>query len=383
MKVLMIATEKLPVPPVRGGAIQTYIAGVAPLLAKEHQLTILGRTDPALPKRNTEGNITYDRVESGGSLKKFRQNVVAFLKGRSYDLIHIFNRPRLVLPVHQAVPRARLILSMHNDMFLPRKIAPEEAAAVLKKTERIITVSNYVGRTILAMYPQAANKLRTVYSGVDLTRFSPCVTPEALAIREALRKKHGLQGKKVLLFVGRLSPKKGADILIQAVQILAQQEQNIALVLVGSKWYGKNIVNDYVAYVRALAQRAPVPVLTTEFVSPEKIPHWYWAGDIFVCPSQWQEPLARVLYEAMASGLPIVTTNRGGNPEVTAETGLVVEKPEDPAALAEKIAVLLNNPELCKELGAKGRALAEKMFSWSRVAQEILEIWEKRTPVNP
>ncbi len=383
MKVLMIATEKLPVPPVRGGAIQTYIAGVAPLLAKEHQLTILGRTDPALPKRNTEGNITYERVESGGSLKKYRQNVVAFLKGRSYDLIHIFNRPRLVLPVHQAVPRARLILSMHNDMFLPRKIAPEEAAAVLEKTERIITVSNYVGRTILAMYPQAANKLRTVYSGVDLTRFSPCVTPEALAIREALRKKHGLQGKKVLLFVGRLSPKKGADILIQAVQILAQQEQNIALVLVGSKWYGKNIVNDYVAYVRALAQRAPVPVLTTEFVSPEKIPHWYWAGDIFVCPSQWQEPLARVLYEAMASGLPIVTTNRGGNPEVTAETGLVVEKPEDPAALAEKIAVLLNNPELCKELGAKGRALAEKMFSWSRVAQEILEIWEKRTPVNP
>lgn len=91
MNVLMIVTEKLPVPPVRGGAIQTYIAGVAPLLAKEHQLTILGRTDPDLPKRNTEGNITYERVESGGSLKKYRQNVVNFLKGRSYDLIHIFN----------------------------------------------------------------------------------------------------------------------------------------------------------------------------------------------------------------------------------------------------------------------------------------------------
>lgn len=287
-----------------------------------------------------------------------------------------------MVPVHQAVPHARIILSMHNDMFLPRKIAPEEAKTVIEKTERIITVSNYVGRTIQAMYPQAENKLRTVYSGVDLTRFSPCVTPEARAIRESLREKHGLHGKKVLLFVGRLSPKKGADILIQAVQILAKQGENIALVLVGSKWYGKNIVNDYVAYVRALAKRSPAPVLTTEFVSPDKIHHWYWAGDIFVCPSQWQEPLARVLYEAMASGLPIVTTNRGGNPEVTVNTGLVVDNPEDPNALAEKIAVLLNNPDLCEELGAKGRAFAEQMFGWPRVAQEILEIWGNNKPVS-
>lgn len=193
MNVLMIATEKLPVPPVRGGAIQTYIAGVAPILARHHRLTILGRTDPALPKRNTEGNITYERVESEGSFKKYRKAVAAFLKGRSYDLIHIFNRPRLVLPVAEAVPGARIILSMHNDMFIPRKIAPEEAAAVIEKVERIITVSNYVGRTIKAMYPQAAPKLRTIYSGVDLDRFSPPLTGKAREIRESLRKKHQLQ----------------------------------------------------------------------------------------------------------------------------------------------------------------------------------------------
>lgn len=375
MNVLMIATEKLPVPPVRGGAIQAYIAGVAPILARHHRLTILGRTDPALPKRNTEGNITYERVESEGSFKKYKKAVAAFLKGRSYDIIHIFNRPRLVLPVAEAVPGARIILSMHNDMFIPRKIDPEEGAAVIEKVERIITVSNYVGRTIQALYPQAAGKLRTVYSGVDLNRFSPAVTGKAREIRESLRKKHNLEGKKVILFVGRLSPKKGADILLEAVQILAKKGYKLGLVLVGSKWYGESRRTAYVAYLQALAQRSRVPVVATEFVAPEEVHHWHWTGDIFVCPSQWQEPLARVLYEAMACGLPIVTTNRGGNPEVISGNGLVVENAGDPGELAEKLAVLLDDPVLCQQMGEKGRAFAERKFGWARVAREILVVW--------
>src|SRR5690554_827231 len=375
MNVLMIATEKLPVPPVRGGAIQAYIAGVTPILARHHRLTILGQTDPALPKRNTEGNITYERVESDGSFKTYKKSVTAFLKGRSYDLIHIFNRPRLVLPVAEAIPGARIILSMHNDMFIPRKIAPDEGAKVIEQVERIITVSNYVGRTIQAMYPQAAGKLRTVYSGVDLERFSPALPRWRQEIRETLQKKHQLQGKKVILFVGRLSPKKGADILIEAVQILAKKDYKIALVLVGSKWYGENKRTAYVAYLQALAQRSRVPVVATEFVAPEEIHHWYWTGDIFVCPSQWQEPLARVLYEAMASGLPIVTTKRGGNTEVISGNGLVVENAEDPGEFAEKIAVLLDNPDLCRQIEEKGRAFAERKFGWARVAREILVVW--------
>src|SRR5690606_31163365 len=105
-------------------------------------------------------------------------------------------------------------------------------------------------------------------------------------------------------------------ILIQAMQILAKAYKDVALVLVGSKWYGENRVSPYAAYIRSLARRSKVPIITTDFVSPEDVHKWFWVADIFVCPSLWQEPLARVLYEAMAAGLPIVTTNRGGNPEV-------------------------------------------------------------------
>lgn len=376
MRVLMIVTEKLPVPPVRGGAIQTYIAAVAPLLGRQHQLTILGVTDPSLAQTERRDGVEYVRIP-GGLLDTYCEGVVSFLRGRKFDLIHIFNRPRLVLPVRSAAPGARLVLSMHNDMFTPQKIHPDEAPAAIEQLERIVTVSDYVGRQIGALFPAATPKLQTIYSGVDLDRFVPVTSGEAQRVRRDLRAAHGLAGKKVILFVGRLSPKKGADVLLQALPEIARQHPDVALVLVGSKWYGEDKVSDYVAYVRALAARSPVPVVTTGFVSPDEVHHWFWTGDLFVCASQWEEPLARVHYEAMATGLPIVTTRRGGNPEVVdaSGVGVVVDEPENPTAFGGAIARLLGNGEACRKMGFTGRRLAENRFGWRRVVEEIAALW--------
>jgi spore coat protein SA len=376
VKVLMIVTEKLPVPPVRGGAIQTYIDAVAPLLGKAHDVTILGITDPALPQREHTGGVTYERVP-GGTLEVYRENVIAYLRTHKFDVIHLFNRPRLVMPVHEAAPQTRIILSLHNDMFEPHKIEPAEAARVVATVERIVTVSDYVGRRVAKLYPAAAAKHRTIYSGVDLQRFTPATTEEGRRVRERLRQEHGLTGKQVILFVGRLSPKKGADVLVRAMPLLAKRHPDAALVLVGSKWYGEDKLSDYVSYVRSLAARSPVPVVTTGFVTPDQVHHWFWVGDIFVCASQWEEPLARVHYEAMAAGLPIITTDRGGNPEVVqgVGSGLVVGRPDDPAALAQALSSLLSDKAQRGQLGRTGRKMAESHYSWERVAREIGEVW--------
>ena len=64
---------------------------------------------------------------------KFIEKVSSsYLESHSFDLIHIFNRPRLVLPVRNVAPKAKITLSMHNDMFNPEKINPEEANAALE-----------------------------------------------------------------------------------------------------------------------------------------------------------------------------------------------------------------------------------------------------------
>ncbi|GAE24465.1 lipopolysaccharide 1,2-N-acetylglucosaminetransferase [Halalkalibacter wakoensis JCM 9140] len=379
MNILMICTEKLPVPAVKGGAIQTYIDGVSTSLSDKHQLTILGTTDPSLPDDETKNNIRYVRTQ-GGLIEVYREGVKRFLKENpSFDVIHIFNRPRLVLPVRECAPNARLILSMHNDMFKPEKIDQEEASKVVDELDHIITVSDYIGKTIYEPFPKAKNKIQTIYSGVDISRFVPPSSTKAKEMREQIRKENNLEGKKVILFAGRLSPNKGVDVLIRAVPEITKKHPDIALVIVGSKWFSVDEVTDYIGYVRALAARLPVPVINTGFVHPSEIQKWFAASDVFVCTSQWQEPLARVHYEAMASGLPIVTTNRGGNAEVIIPNGngFVIDNPEDPQAFADQISHLLSNPSLSKELGKKGRELAESQYTWSRVISEIDSIWSE------
>jgi spore coat protein SA len=377
MKTLMIATEKLPVPPIRGGAIQTYIANVAPRLAQSGvDLTVLGVSDPELPAQERRDGVRYVRVE-GGTLDRYQAGVTAFLAAERFDRIHLFNRPKLVLPVAAAAPGTPLSLSLHNEMFLPRKIDPTEAQAAIAAVDRIATVSNFIGKGISDLYPEAGPKLRTIYSGVDAGQFVPGWTSNGRAMRDTLRQAHGLKGRQVVLFVGRLSPKKGADVLLRAMERVAKEVPGVALVLVGSKWYGANEITDYVAYLQNLAARSPVPVVVTGFITPDQVNQWFAVGDLFVCPSVWQEPLARVHYEAMAAGLPIITTRRGGNPEVVDGTGvgLVVDQPESPEAMAQAILQLLKSPSKREGMGQAGRRLALERFNWDRVASEIGALW--------
>lgn len=378
MKVLMICTEKLPVPEVKGGAIQTYISGITPFLKDQFNITILGINDPTLPDNEVKNGIHYVRIP-GKVFNLYQDGVINFLIENQFDIIHIFNRPRLVLPVREVAPNAKIILSMHNDMFAPEKIPSSEAERVIDEVSAIVTVSNYIGNTINNFYPKAGQKIRTVYSGVDIQKFLPGNHPNMSGIRNQIRKQHGLEDKMVILFVGRLSANKGVDRLIRAIPEIAKSHKNIALVIMGSKWFSQDGVSDFVAYARSLARKLPIPVVSTGFVSPAEIQNWFSASDIFVCTSIWQEPLARVHYEAMASGLPIITTNRGGNPEVIIEgqNGFVVENPENPANFAEKILMLLNDKDLMKRMGENGRNLAINQYQFDRVANEVREVWNQ------
>ncbi|OCT15584.1 lipopolysaccharide N-acetylglucosaminyltransferase [Paenibacillus pectinilyticus] len=380
MNILMICTEKLPVPNIRGGAIQTYICGVASLLSKHHRITILGRTDPDLPNDEVVDGIRYVRVDSEGLLEPYKAGVVHFLEHTSehYDIIQIYNRPLLVLPVRSVAPNSRIILSMHNDMFNPFKLANPVGNAVIEQTERIITISKYIGDAITDYYPHVASKLRTIYSGVDLDRFAPWMeSASALQARESIRAEYNLSSKKVILFVGRLTRNKGPHVLVRAMSDVTHSDA--VLVVVGGAWFNDDTISDYVAYVRALAGRAPLPVITTGYVQAHDVHRWFCAGDVFVCTSIWQEPLARVHYEAMAAGLPFLTTARGGNPEIVINNnGLLINNPEDPKEYARGLNTMLSDLGHARQMGINGRRLAERNFTWERVAQEILAVWEQR-----
>ena len=117
-------------------------------------------------------------------------------------------------------------------------------------------------------------------------------------------------------------------------------------------------------------------VQMTGLIPPSEVADYFRLGDIFICASQWEEPVARAHYEAMATGLCTITTARGGNPEViiSGKNGIVITDYENPDAFAEQIDYLLSRPNESEAIGRKGRELAELYYSLSRVAWDILSI---------
>ncbi|MFT8316823.1 MAG: glycosyltransferase family 4 protein [Sporolactobacillus sp.] len=375
MKIAFIATEKLPVPAIRGGAIQIYLESVAALLAESnHQITVYSIKDAGLADNETRKGIHYIHL----SAKHYLQELIHALQSAKYDLIHLCNRPEWVTALADAAPESKFVLSVHNEMFAEGKITDKEGHACIERLSQIVTVSHYIGTTITRRFPEAEPITKTVYSGVSLEKYHPSWTAEGRSIREHMREELGLRDRKVALFVGRLSKVKGPHILLQALPSIIREHPEAMLVFVGSKWFGDDQVNNYVRHLYTLGALNPENVGFIKFVKPEDIPGFYSMADLFVCSSQWQEPLARVHYEAMAAGLPILTTNRGGNAEVIerGENGYVLDHFDDPEAYADIINQLFSDEDKSRRMGKKGREIAEHKYGWQRVADELLEVYE-------
>ncbi|MBD0381574.1 glycosyltransferase family 4 protein [Paenibacillus sedimenti] len=379
MRIAFICTEMSPVPSIRGGAIQIFIDGVAPYLSGKHDLTIFCIADPNQADREEVDGVTYIRIPR----KKYVTGVAKELAKQhstkqAYQVIHVFNRPENILKYKTATPSSNFIISCHNEMFRKERVSDEMGELSIRLVDKIMLISDYIGSTIVQRFPSAASKMHTIYSGVNLRRYKPIWQDSIQSERKKLRKKYGVNNKKVILFVGRLCKAKGTDILITAMKKVIQSHPNAVLVIVGSKSFRDHRVNDYVVNLRQLAESlGKNRVIFTNFVPPSEMPSLFLLGDIFVCSSQWQEPLARVHYEAMGAGLPIITTNRGGNAEIIRhnKNGIVLNDYSNPQAFADSISNLLSNPEKALKLAKAGRRFVEKDFGFEHVAKRLENLY--------
>jgi glycosyltransferase involved in cell wall biosynthesis len=369
MKLGLICTEKLPLPAVRGGAIQTMIDGVTPFLAKHHDLTIFSITDPLLPDRETKNTIHYIRFPS----ENYADDVARELTRHDFDVIHVFNRPNQIIKYKKAAPCSRFILGLHNEMLSEAKISDELGQEVVRSVDQIATISNYIKKTVVDRFPEAASKIQVVYSGIDLDRFTPSWTRQGAEIRQRMRQKYAINYQKVILFVGRLSRSKGPHLLIEAMKQVVAIHPDTELVIVGGKWFSDDRVNPYIRSLYEQAAPLGDHVHFTKYVPSEQIPELFSIADIFVCSSQWQEPLARVHYEAMAAGVPIITTNRGGNAEVikNMDNGLLLYDYNKIHSFVGSIDFLLSNPQTAETLAHHGRHYVTDRHQFYQVAERL------------
>ncbi len=218
-----------------------------------------------------------------------------------------------------------------------------------------------------ALRPAAAARMTRLHPGVDATVFRP--DPAA---RAAIRDRHGLGDRPVVVCVSRLVPRKGQDTLLRAWPAVLRRVPDAALLIVSGGPYEKTL--------RRLAQQAGPPdsVRFTGAVPQAELPAHYAAGDVFAMPCRTRrggldvEGLGIVYLEASAVGLPVVGGDSGGAPDaiLDGETGYVVGG-RDVNALAARLTALLEDPAGARAMGEKGRAWVERDWNWDTAAARL------------
>ncbi len=246
------------------------------------------------------------------------------------------------------------------------------ARAVLRRIAAGCDVVTYLGeytRRRLARALGERTMLRQLTPGVDIGTFRTDV--EGSAVRD----RHRLGGRPVVVCVSRLVPRKGQDVLIRALPAIRRAVPQSALLLVGS--------GRYQAALQRLAERRGVGehVVFAGAVSEEELPAHFAAGDVFAMPCRTRrfgldvEGLGIVYLEASAIGLAVVAGNSGGAPDAVrnGESGYVVDG-RDVEAVAATVAGLLCDPARRAELGAAGRRWVEQEWRWEVIAARLQEM---------
>ncbi|WP_326576779.1 glycosyltransferase family 4 protein [Actinacidiphila glaucinigra] len=234
-------------------------------------------------------------------------------------------------------------------------------------TDTITYLGEYTrSRIARALTPEAAGRMVQLPPGVDEKTFHPA------SGGEAVRTRLGLTDRPVVVCVSRLVPRKGQDTLIEAMPLILAAQPDAVLLVVGGGPYADDL--------KRLAERTGVAesVRFTGAVPWQELPAHFGAGDVFAMPCRTRrggldvEGLGIVYLEASATGLPVVAGDSGGAPDAVldGETGWVVRGGE-PGEAAERILALLDDAELRRRMGERGRKWVEDAWRWDLLAERL------------
>lgn len=356
MKIAILTSGILPVPAVQGGAVENLVDFYLAYndCHQLHDITVYSVKNDAVDKhpalRSKVNHYYYVEVQSFlAKLKKrfhhllrneeyyhytiefFFEQALKHIQEQEYDMVIIENRPGYALKLSAHI-NAMIVHHLHND-FLNKHV--NGAKEIYDTATRIITVSNYIGNCVKSI-DQQGQKCVTVYNGIDLNSFSQAQAQELN--RSAL----GLKPNDfVMIFSGRIVQQKGIRELILAMNMLKEYE-DIKLLVIGSSFYGNdNADNDYVKQLKENAQGLEDRIIFTGFVPYSQMPNYLAISDVAIIPSLWDDPLPTSVLEAMAMGMPIITTRRGGIPEeVTPDNAILL--PTDHNFVSKLLAAILD-----------------------------------------
>jgi glycosyltransferase involved in cell wall biosynthesis len=339
-------------------------------LDKKNDYTIFGRSgiNDIFPETsnfrfNTFSSVTYADWEQIGLVKK--------VKKEKPDLLHCTAN---TAPLSLSIP---LIVTVHDIIYLEqvdfkgtayqnlgnlyrRFIVPK----IAKKAKLILTVSEFERQNIMRTLKLPEEKVKVLYNGVA-PQFNNLYSREVV---EEFRYRHNLPSQ-FIMFLGNTAPKKNTVNVIKAYADFCLQTQSaIPLVLLDYK-------NELVAKILGQLNQ---PSLLSQIIFPgyvpySQIPLMYNAATLFLYPSL-RESFGLPILEAMACGVPVITSNTSSMPEVAGDAAEIID-PFNYKDLSLAIGRLLSSDGLRNSYKEKGLQRA-KQFTWKTSAEELLQIYE-------
>lgn len=373
-----------------------------PGITRELEQRIAIDISPMYRSKAGVGHYTSNLV---ANLKLLKQNNYIFLRRRRNEglgerkpsvLKRLFNAVRqtlweqAILPFRLLVKGATLIhcpayvspliktchsiITIHDMAFLlyPEKFVRSYrfylrlwAPVSARRADVVITDSNQSKKDIVKSLKIPGNKVKVIYLGVD-DAFRPITNKKLI---EQSRRKYELP-PKFILYVGTLEPRKNIMGLIWAYKLFKDSgDKEHRLVIAGAKGW---LYSDMFKTVDELHLREDVKF--TGYIADIDLPSVYNGAELFVYPSLY-EGFGLPPLEAMACGVPVITSNTSSLPEIVGDAGIMVN-PVDHRAIADAIKRVLNDEQLKEEMKRKGLVRA-RQFSWEKTAQRTSEVYNE------
>lgn len=320
-------------------------------------------------------------------LPEFVQGIREFSagKGLTYDVIHshywMSGVAALELKRLWNIP---VVNMFHTLVLMKNRVAQSPAEIeggyrlegelkVLRESDRIIAATPAELAQLQWLYQADISKIAVIPPGVDTGKFYPIPPDEA---KEFI----GVPPcGRMILFVGRIEPLKGLDVLLESIaQMRARdvsEEYRFCLVVIGGEADG-NDMSAEMNRIQALREQSGLQDLVAFLGkrSQDTLPYYYSAAEVVVVPSHY-ESFGMVALEAMACGTPVVASQVGGLAYLVqdGQTGYTVPV-DDPAALADRLLSLLSNPGLRQRMGETAVETA-RGYAWQRIANKVIAVY--------
>lgn len=398
MNLVLIAPSDLPIPAVKGGAIETGIQQIIDENEKQHKVNIkvysyYNREAEVISKKYKYTTFVYYKQKKVDNLIKFIIKVInhvfkkAKLKIRFNIHYHylkfiikelkemkdiknttilIKNAVNFVIPIKKRTG-TKVFLQLHND-FLNKDTY--KAEKIVENCEALISNSEYIKKCISTIANASKKKIMVNKNCLDDSDFEEITEEEVRS--KALE--YGIDVNKTnILFSGRIVPEKGIKELLYAIQDISK-EIDWNLNIVGSKCFGKTKVDKFTKELYDISDKNKDKIKFMGYVKHSDMRFINKIADVSVIPSIWEEPAGRVALESQVVGTPIIISDSGGIKEYTnLKASIVVKRGENFVQdLTKALNKILLNENLKKNMGEEARKVTQP-YTTTHYYNEILE----------